>query len=68
MEAAVSDLQAWTCIIYAGLPAALCARETLLFFMHYGLFGGATCGVSVWNGERKEKSTASVHYLYRVLD
>ena len=71
MEAAVSDLQAGTCVTYTGLPAALYARETLLFFLffftHYGLFGGATCGVSVWNGGRTE-STASVHYLHRVLD
>ena len=58
----VSDLQAWT-----GLPAARYARETLLFFAYYGLFGGATCGVSVWNGGLTE-STASVHYLHRVLD
>ena len=34
---------------------------------YYGLFGGATCGVSVWNGGLTE-STASVHYLHRVLD
>ena len=37
------------------------------FFAHYEFFGGATCGVSVWNGGLTE-STASVHYLHRVLD
>ena len=66
---AVSALQAWTYIyIYTGLPAARCERETLLFFpAYYGLFGGATCGVSVWNGGLTE-STSGVHYLHRVLD
>ena len=34
---------------------------------YYGLFDGATCGVSVWNGGLSE-STASVHYLHYVLD
>ena len=41
MEAAVEkrwsvtvlDLQAWTCIIYTGLPAERYARETLLFLL-----------------------------------
>ena len=37
------------------------------FFRHYGLWVGATSGVSVWNGGLTE-STASVHYLHRVLD
>ena len=46
--------------------------ETLFFFFfflstYYGLFGEATCGVSVWNGGLTE-STASVHYLHRVLE
>ena len=31
------------------------------------LFGGATCGVSIWNGGLTE-STASIHYLHCVLD
>ena len=39
----------------------------LSFPAYYGLFGGATCCVSVWNGGLTE-STASVHYLHRVLD
>ena len=54
-------------LYYTGLPTAHYVRETLLFFAYYGLFGGATCGVSVWNGGLTE-STASVHYLHRVLD
>ena len=56
-------------LYYTGLPAARYARETLffLFLAYYGLFGGATCGVSVWNGGLTE-STASVHYLHSVLD
>ena len=65
----VSDLQAWT-YNYTGLPAARYAREILSFFFpfaYYGLLGVATCGVSVWNGGLTE-STASVHYLHRVLD
>ena len=57
--------------IYWTVSCALCARIFLffsfLFFAYYGLFGGATCGVSVWNG-RLTESTASVHYLHRVLD
>ena len=58
------DLQAGCC--------ALCARNFFsflffFFFAYYGLFGAATCGVSVWNGGLTE-STASVHYLHRVLD
>ena len=36
-------------------------------FAYYSLFGGATCGVFVWNGGLTE-STASIHYLHRVLD
>ena len=72
----VSDLQAWTYIyiyiyIYTGVPAARYARETLVFFSLFlrttNFFGGATCGVSVWNGGLTE-STASVHYLHRVFD
>ena len=43
------------------------ALETLIFSAYNGLFGGATCGVSVWKGALTE-STASVHYLHRVLD
>ena len=57
--------------LYTGLPAARYARKTLffffLFFAYYGLFGEATCGVSVWNGGLSE-SIASAHYLHRVLD
>ena len=69
----ISDLQAWTYTILA-CQMALCARNTFflslslsLFSAYYGLFGGDTCGVSVWNGGLTE-STASVHYLHRVLD
>ena len=40
---------------------------SFVFSAYYGLFGGATCGVSVWNGGLTE-STASIHYLHRVLD
>ena len=59
-------------LYYTGLPDARYTLETGFFFFvfsraYYGLFGGATCGVSVWNGGLTE-STASVHYLYRVLD
>ena len=62
-------------LYYTGLPDARYALETLFFFFcffsfssaYYGLFGGATCSVSVWNGGLTE-STASVHYLHRVLD
>ena len=55
-----------------GLPDARYALETLFFLFfflsaYYGLLGGATCGVSVWNGGLTE-STARVHYLHRVLD
>ena len=62
-------LQAWT---YTILDCQLRAmREKLFFFSffsaYYGLFGGATCNVSVWNGGLTE-STASVRYLHRVLD
>ena len=80
MEAAVekrlsvtaSDLQAWT---YTILDCQLRAMREKHFFLslfffflaYYGLFGGATCGVSVWNGGLTE-STASVRYLHRVLD
>ena len=72
---AVSDLQAWTFIIFIYWTASCAryARETLLFlllllfFAHYGRVGGATSCVSVWNGGRTE-STVSVHYLHRVLD
>ena len=63
---------------YTGLPDALYTLETLLFSLslflfffffpaYYGLFGGATYGVSVWNGGLTE-STTSVHYLHRVID
>ena len=74
----VSDLQPWTYIyidteIYI-LDCQLCAMREKhfvfffsFFFAYYGLFGGATCGVSVWNGGLTE-STASVHYLHRVPD
>ena len=67
-------------LYYTGLPDARDALETLFFLFvifllffffffsaYYGLFGEATCGVSVWNGGLNE-STASVHYLHRVLD
>ena len=66
----VSDLQAWA---YTILDCQLRAMRVkapvflLLFFAYYGLFGRATCGVSVWNGGLTE-STASVHYLHRVFD
>ena len=40
--------------------------STFFFSAHYGLFGGATCYMCVWNGGRTEL-TASVHYLHRVL-
>ena len=63
----VSDLQAWT---YTILDCMLCARNTFFFLsfsVYYSLFGGAVCSVSVWNGGLTE-STASVHYLYHVLD
>ena len=56
----VSDLQAWIIYIYIHFLFSS-------FFAHYEFFGGATCGVSVWNGGLTE-STASVHYLHRVLD
>ena len=69
----VSDLQAR----YRTASCALCARILLsfffsffflfFFFAYYGLFDGATCGVSVWNGGLSE-STASVYYLHYVLD
>ena len=63
----VSDLQAR----YRTASCALCAIILFLFlfsfFAYYGLFDGATCGVSVWNGGLSE-STASVHYLHYVLD
>ena len=58
-------------LYYTGLPHTRYALETLFFFFffsaYYGLFGGATCGVSVWNGGLTE-SVANVHYLHRVLD
>ena len=63
----VSDLQAWT---YTILDCQMRARNTfffLCFSAYYGLFGGATCGVSVWNGGLTE-STAGVHYLHHFLD
>ena len=62
----VSVLQAWTCTIL-DCQMALFARNTYFFPAYYALFGGDTCGVSVWNGGLTE-STASVHYLHRVLD
>ena len=46
---------------YTGLPAVRFARETHLFREW------AISGVYVWNG-RLAESTASVHYLHRVLD
>ena len=59
-------------LYYTGLTDAHYVLETLFFFFfflsaYYGLFGWATCGVSVWNGGQPE-STASVLYLHRVLD
>ena len=58
-------------LYYTGLPDARYALETLFFLLlfpaYYGLFGGATGGVSVWNGGLTE-STASVHYLHCVPD
>ena len=70
-SATVSDMD----LYYTGLLDARCALETSFFFLsiflsfslYYGLFGGVTCGVSVWNGGQTEL-TASVHYLHRVLD
>ena len=62
----VSDLQAWT-YAAAGLPAARNARETrLLFSAYYGLLRGGymRCVRLEW----WTVSTASVHYLHRVLD
>ena len=60
----VSDLQAR----YRTASCALCAiKKFFIFFAYYGLFDGATCGVSVWNGGLSE-STASVYYLHYVLD
>ena len=52
---------------YTGLPDVRYALETLFFPAYYGLFGGATYGVSVWNGGLTE-SIANVHYLHRGLD
>ena len=69
LSVTVSDLQAR----YRTASCALCARILFFFFFfffffaYYGLFDGATCGVSVWNGGLSE-STASVHYLHYVLD
>ena len=66
----VSDLQAWILYILDCQLRAMREKHFFsffLFFAYYGLFGGATCGVSVWNG-RLTESTASVHYLHRVLD
>ena len=56
-------------LYYTGLSDARYALETLLLFppAYYGLFGGATGGVSVWNGGLTE-STGSVHYLHCVPD
>ena len=60
-------------IYYTGLPDARNALETQPpppthpLPAYYGLFGEATCCVSVWNGGLTE-STASVHYLHPVLD
>ena len=64
-------------ILYWTASCALCARNTfslsLSFFFffsflaYYSLFGGATCGVSVWNGGLTD-STASVDYLHSDLD
>ena len=55
MEAAGTDLQAWTCIIYAGLPAALYARETLHFFHALRSFwwGHMWCVRLEWRTEGK---------------
>ena len=61
----VADLQVWSYILDCQLRAM--REKHFLNFVFYGLFGGATCGVSVWNGGLSE-SIASVHYLHRVLD
>ena len=65
------DLQAWTYTILECQLRAMHEKHVCFFsssfFAYYGLFGGATCGVSVWNGGLTE-STASVHYLHRILD
>ena len=74
MEAAVEklwsvtvlDLEAWTYILDCQ-PRAMHKKHFFFFFAYYGLFGVAICGVFVWNGGLTE-STASVHYLHRVLD
>ena len=57
-------------LYYTGLPDGAVRQFFFFFFFffaYYSLFGGATCGVSVWNGGLTE-SSAIVHYLYRVLD
>ena len=48
------------------LDRTLYMRNTFVF-TQYGLFGGATCDVSVWNDGLAEL-TMSVHYLHCVLD
>ena len=54
-------------LYYAGLPDVRYALETLFSFFFFptycGLFGRATCGVSIWNGGLTEL-TVSVHYLH----
>ena len=66
MEAAVE--KRWT-VTYTILDCQLHAmrEKQLLFFACYGLFGEATCSVSIWKGGLNEL-TARVHYLHRVLD
>ena len=57
-------------LYYAGLSDGAMHWKHIFsssFSAYYGLFGGATCGESVWNGGVTE-STANVHYLHRVLD
>ena len=67
----VSDLQAWTYTLLDCQMHTIRYKHFFFFFFfssaYYGLFSGATCGVSVWNGGQPE-STASVLYLHRVLD
>ena len=46
----VSDLQAWIYILDCQLLAMREKHFFFSFFPFYGLFGGSTCGVSVWNG------------------
>ena len=67
LAGAVSDLQAWTYTIL-DCQMALCARNTSFFIFHVlRSFWRGHMPRSVWNGGLTE-STASVHYLHRVLE